>query len=128
MEKRTNFGMKRNYPIKDPHIKVNAPPVPHRTKITPKNKRAISIAKSTRELLKEFRDNRVLESYTDAIEYLITRVYDLEKLVMIFKDIFDLATEKEDYRFLHYGFNRKMTPESLIMFNELLGWSKNGEK
>jgi hypothetical protein len=140
LEKRTNLERKRKKTIKNPHKDFNAPLVPHRTnhkdfnaplvphrtKITPENKRQISIAKYTRELLQQFRDQRALESYTDAIEYLISQIHNLERLILVLKRINDLAVEKDDVKFLIYGLNKKMPPDLDITFREVVQRYKNG--
>lgn len=123
---RGNLHMKRNHSVRNPHAEINAPPVPHRQKMTPKNKVGISITKQTRKEMKEFREIRALESYNHVVEYLLLRVIEVEQLILVFKDIFDLATQKEDHHFLQYGFNRKMTPGLRITFNELIRESKDG--
>ena len=126
IEKHTNLDRKRKQTIKNPNKEFNAPPVPHRTKITPKNKVNISIAKPTRKLLQQFRDQRALESYTDAIEYLISLIHTLERLVLVLKQINDVAVERDDVKFLIYGLNKKMPLGLDITFREVIQRYRNG--
>jgi hypothetical protein len=126
LEKRTTLSMKRRGTIRNPNDEFNAPPVPHRTKITPQNKRQISIAKHTRKLLQQFRDQRALESYTDAIEYLISQIHSLERLILVLKQINDLAVARDDVKYLIYGLNKKMPLELDITFREVVQRYRNG--
>ena len=48
--------------------------------------------------------------------------------LIILKEIFDLAVEKNDAKFLVYGFNRKLTLDQQILFKETLKRYKDGRR
>ncbi len=99
-----------------------------RTILNRENQVLLGIARPTKIQLINYRDDRGFFSLTNAIEDAINRVHQLEASLIILKEIFDLAVEKNDTKFLVYGFNRKLTLDQQILFKETLKRYKDGRK
>ncbi len=99
-----------------------------RTILTKENEVLLAIARSAKLKLVNYRDDREFHSLTNAIEDAIDRVHKLEELLMVFKEIFDLAVERDDVKYLIYGFNKKLNLDQQIIFKKILKRKRDGEK
>lgn len=117
--------------IDDPFRYARKKPRPkrrhNRTVLTRENECLLSIARPAKLQLINYRDDRGFISLTNAIEDAVSKVRQLEGLILTLKEIFDLAVNEKDVKYLIYGFNKDLTLDQQILFKELLRRKRDGK-